>query len=257
MASKEIVRLEDVWASYESGPALEGVNLSIKQNDFLGIIGPNGGGKTTLLRVILGLIKPDRGTVSVMGEAPEKGRRFIGYVAQHSLFDRDFPVSVWEVALMGRLGRAGLIRRYSKEDKAAALHALEEVEMLGLRDRRIGSLSGGQQQRVFVARALAAEPRLLLLDEPMSSVDVTMQAAFYELLEHLREHVAIVLVSHDIGAVSIHVEKIACLNRRLFFHDSTEISAEELETVYQCPVHMIAHVPHEMPLRVLEKHEDK
>lgn len=254
MADKEIVRLEDVWVSYESGLVLEGINLSIKQGDFLGVIGPNGGGKTTLLKVILGLVKPERGKVTVMRESPERGRKYVGYVAQNNLFDRDFPVSVWDVVLMGRWRWAGLLRHYQNKDKEAASRALEEVEMLGLRSRRIGSLSGGQQQRVFVARALATEPELLLLDEPMASVDVTMQESFYELLSQLQKKMAIVMVSHDIGAVSIHVNKIACLNRRLFFHDSKEISAEELEAVYGSPVEMVAHIT---PKRILKEHDRK
>jgi zinc transport system ATP-binding protein len=248
------VRLEDVWVHYDGVPALEGVNLSINQDDFLGIIGPNGGGKTTLLKVILGLMKPSSGKVSVMGGTPETGRKFVGYVSQHSLFDRDFPISVWEVVLMGRLGQAGPFKRYSEEDKKSAIQALEMVEMADFKDRQIGKLSGGQQQRVFIARALVTKPKLLLLDEPMASVDTPMQTGFYELLERLKQEMAIVLVSHDISAVSIYVNKIACLNRRLFYHNSKEISAEELEETYQCPVEMIAHgVPH----RILREHENR
>jgi zinc transport system ATP-binding protein len=249
--ANEVVRLEDVWVHYDSVPALEGVSLSIDQDDFLGIIGPNGGGKTTLLKVILGLVKPNRGKATILGDTLERGRKFIGYVPQYSLFDRDFPVSVWDVVLMGRLGRVGLFKRYDEGDRRAAIQALQIVEMLEFKDRQIGKLSGGQQQRVFVARALVAEPKLLLLDEPMSSVDVPMQTGFYELLARLKRKMAIVLVSHDISAVSIYVDKIACLNRRLFYHNSKEISAEDLEATYRCPVELIAHgVPH----RVLREH---
>lgn len=252
MAGEEVVRLEDVWVHYDGVPVLEGIDLSINQDDFLGIIGPNGGGKTTLLRVILGLVKPSQGRVIVLGSTPERRRKFMSYVPQHSLFDQDFPVSVWDVILMGRVGQAGLFKRYSREDKKATLNALETVEMLDLRDRQIGELSGGQQQRVFIARALVAEPRLLLLDEPTASVDAPMMTGFYELLERLKQRMAIVLVTHDISAVSIYVDKIACLNRKLFYHHSKEISAEELEATYQCPIQLIAHgVPH----RVLKEHE--
>jgi zinc transport system ATP-binding protein len=251
MAGDEVVRLEDIWVYYDSVLALEGVNLSINQDDFLGLIGPNGGGKTTLLRVILGLVKPSRGKVTVLGETLERSRKLVGYVPQHSLFDRDFPASVWDVVLMGRAGQVGLLRTYSGEDKRIAQTALETVEMLKYKDRQIGRLSAGQQQRVFIARALVAEPKLLLLDEPMAGVDAPMQTGFYELLARLKQQMAIVLVSHDISAVSIYVDKIACLNRKLFYHNSKEISLEELEATYQCPVELIAHgVPH----RVLKKH---
>jgi len=247
-----IVKLEDVWVHFDGVPVLEGVDLSINQQDFLGIIGPNGGGKTTLLKVILGLLKPSRGKVTVFGHPPEKGRKFVGYVPQYSLFDHEFPVSVWDVVLMGRLGHKKPFRGYSEADKKLAHDSLDTVEMLDFKDTQIGKLSGGQQQRVFIARALVAEPKLLLLDEPMASVDSPMQTELYELFEKLRERMAIVLVSHDISAVSIYVDKIACLNRRLFYHNTKEITVEDLEATYQCPVEIIAHgVPH----RVLKEHK--
>jgi zinc transport system ATP-binding protein len=252
MAGKEVVRLEDVWMQYDGVPVLEGINLEIDDDDFLGVIGPNGGGKTTLLRVILGLVKPSQGRVTILGGPPKRSRKFVSYVPQHSPFDHDFPVSVWDVALMGRVGQAGLFKRYSSWDKKAALTALETVEMLDLKDRQIGELSGGQQQRAFIARAVVAEPKLLLLDEPTASVDPPMMMGFYDLLERLKQRMAIVLVTHDISAVSAHVDKIACLNRRLFYHHSKEISAEELEATYQCPIQLIAHgIPH----RVLKEHD--
>jgi len=247
-----IVKLEDVWVHFDGVPVLEGVDLSINQQDFLGIIGPNGGGKTTLLKVILGLLKPSRGKVTVFGHPPEKGRKFVGYVPQYSLFDHEFPVSVWDVVLMGRLGHKKPFRDYCEADKKLAHDSLDTVEMLDFKDTQIGKLSGGQQQRVFIARALVAEPKLLLLDEPMASVDSPMQTELYELFEKLRARMAIVLVSHDISAVSIYVDKIACLNRRLFYHNTKEITVEDLEATYQCPVEIIAHgVPH----RVLKEHK--
>ena len=252
MAVRELVKLNDVWVHHDGIPVLEGINLSIKPNDFLGIIGPNGGGKTTLLKVILGLIKPSHGKVWVMGQTPEKGRKFIGYISQSNLFDRDFPISVFDVVLMGRYGETGLFRRYEEEDKKIATEVLKTVDMLDYKDRQVGKLSGGEQQRVFIARALATNPKLLLLDEPTASIDPNMQAEFYELLDSLKEKMAIVLVSHDVSAVSIYVDEIACLNHRLFYHGSKEVSAEELEKTYQCPIQLLAHgtVPH----RVLKEH---
>ena len=252
--AKDIVVLEDVWVYYNSHPALQDVSLTIKENDFLGIIGPNGGGKTTLLKVILGLLKPGRGQVSVLGKNPREVHAGIGYVPQASLFDKYFPISVWQVALMGRYGHSGLFHRYSNRDKAAAQKALERVDMWTYRNRQIGELSGGQQKRVFIARALSSNPHIMLLDEPMESVDSKAQTEFYELLQELHQEMAIVLVSHDVTAVSIYVDELACLNQKLVYHGPKEISAEVLEGTYQCPVHLIAHgtIPH----RVLKEHSD-
>jgi zinc transport system ATP-binding protein len=249
--AEEVVKLNNVWVQYDGTPVLEDINLSIRRDDFLGLIGPNGGGKTTLLKLMLGLVAPSRGEVTILGKNPRKGRKHVGYVPQHSLFDRDFPINVMEVALTGRLSRTGPFRRYSQVDRDTAVEALRSVGMLDFKKRQIGMLSGGQQQRVFVARALVSEPSLLLLDEPMSSVDTPMQAEFYELLEHLKQRMPIVLVSHDISAVSVYVNKIACLNRKLYYHESKELTAEDMEAAYHCPIQLIAHgVPHS----VLKEH---
>jgi len=251
MGPQEIVKLQDVWVDYEGISALEAACLTVRQYDFLGIIGPNGGGKSTLLKVILGLVKPNRGKITVLGNTPERGRKYVGYVPQHSNFDHNFPISVWDAVLMGRLHHAGLFRRYGNEDRKAAKDALKTVGMLEYRDRQIGKLSGGQRQRVLVARALTTDPKLLLLDEPTASVDTAAQSEFYELLAELKHRLTIILVSHDLSAVSVHVEKIACLNHQLFYHNSKEIPPDELEAIYHCPVDMIAHgVPH----RILREH---
>ena len=252
MAESRLLELKDIWVSINGTSVLEGINLSMERGDFLGVIGPNGGGKTTLLKVILGLITPLRGEVLVFGKHPDEVRKMIGYVPQHTLFDIDFPVSVWDVVLMGRFGKTGLFKRYNDTDKKTASSALETVGMLTHKDNKIGELSGGEIQRVFIARALVTEPELLLLDEPTASVDQAMQTEFYEILEDLKQRMAIILVSHDIGAVSVYVNQIACLNRQLFYHGSTEIDADILEATYKCPVQMITHgtVPH----RVLKEH---
>jgi len=252
MMGSDVVRLEDVWVSYDGTAALDGINLRVSEHDFLGIIGPNGGGKSTLLKVLLGLVTPSRGMVTVLGNPPEKSRNKVGYVPQHSNFDRNFPVSVQDVTMMGRYGKTGLLRRYNSSDRQAAEKALSRVGMLGHAGAQIGQLSGGQQQRAFIARALVAEPELLLLDEPMASVDSAMQTEFYELLEDLKKEMTIIMVSHDIGAVSVFVDKIACLNVQLYYHGSREITPEILEATYKCPVQLIAHG--DIPHRVLREH---
>jgi zinc transport system ATP-binding protein len=248
----DVLRLENVSVSYGSHTVLDNVNLSVEEHDFLGIIGPNGGGKSTLLKTILGLVRPDSGVITVLGEQPEKSRSKIGYVPQYSNYDHGFPISVQEVVMMGRYSRTGLFKYYGKTDRQAVDEALQKVGMLDNAATQIGQLSGGQQQRVFIARALVAGPELLLLDEPTASVDSAMQTDFYELLEHLKKEMTIIMVSHDIGAVSIFVDKIACLNQQLYYHGSREITPEILEATYKCPVQLIAHG--EVPHRVLREH---
>jgi len=250
-ARREVISVKHLWAGYDGEPVLEDVNLSVKELDFIGLIGPNGGGKTTLLKVLLGLLPPMRGEVRIMGKSVEEGRRYIGYVPQTVEFDRDFPISVWDVARMGRLGRRRLLQRYTAEDDEIVAEALRSVEMLDLRDRPIGELSGGQRQRVYIARALATEPRILLLDEPMASVDPRVSTHIYELLRRLNEHITILMVSHDMSAISSHVKTVGCLNRRLFYHGEKQFTPEMLEAAYQCPIDLIAHgVPH----RVFPEH---
>jgi zinc transport system ATP-binding protein len=248
---EEVITVRNLWAGYDHENVLEDVNLTVYERDFIGLVGPNGGGKTTLIKVLLGLLEPTRGTVRIKGQPVEKGRRHIGYVPQTVEFDRDFPVNVWNVARMGRLGKRRLFRRYTAEDDAVVEEMLRRVEMLDLRDRAIGELSGGQRQRVYIARALVAEPEILLLDEPTASVDPQISTSIYELLRGLNQHVTLLMISHDMGAISSYVKTVGCLNRRLFYHDDKEVTPEMLELAYQCPVDLIAHgVPH----RVFPEH---
>ncbi len=251
-SDRAVIEFEDVGVRYDGALALEDVNLTVRSRDFIGIIGPNGGGKTTLLKVVLGLIEPTQGRVRVLGRAPTEARRFVGYVPQYSELDQAFPISVWEVAMMGRLGRRGLLQRYTDEDRHAVESALQQVGMIEHRDRPIGQLSGGERQRVYVARALAGDPEILLLDEPTASVDTPAVGSIYELLQQVNQRAAILLVSHDIGVVSSYVKTIACLNRQLIYHASKEITADMLEAAYRCPVDLIAHG---LPHRVLGLHE--
>jgi len=251
---ERILSIRDLWVSQGGHVVLESINLELFAGDFLGIIGPNGGGKSTLLKAMLGLIKPDRGEISLFGLPPARARNRVGYVPQKTVFDRSFPAKVQDVVLMGRYSRVGLLHRYGKEDRKYSLRALEAVGMADRAEREIGALSGGEQQRVFVARSLVSDPDLLLLDEPTAGIDSAQQTDFYELLSHLNSDLgkAIVMVSHDLTAISTYVSKIACLNQRLYYHGSKELSNEDIEKAYGCPVEMIAHgTPH----RVLRKHD--
>lgn len=245
------IEINNLYVAFDGDLVLEDINLTVEKGDYLGIIGPNGGGKSTLLRTILGLIAPLRGSIKVLGQPAQENHQQIGYVPQYILFDRYFPVKVGEVVLMGRLGkRQGF--SYSRRDRQIAEQALQRAGVEHLKNRQIGELSGRERQRVLLARALAAEPSILLLDEPTASVDPGFQVTFYELLAELNENMTIILVSHDISAVSRYVKRIACLNRRMFCSDGLEITAEIVEEMYHCPVDLIAHgIPH----RVLPAHE--
>ena len=229
-------------------PVLEDVSLRIESDDYLALLGPNGGGKSTLLRVLLGLQEPDAGSVRVLGQSPRMARGRIGYVPQSFGFDRDFPIRVLDVVRMGRLGanRPG-------DDDELARAALARVEMAPLAARPIGALSGGQLQRVLIARALAQQPSLLLLDEPTASLDERIGRSVWELFSELSEEMAVVVVSHDIGAISQHVRSVACLNRRLHAHPTRELTSEILEATYGCPVDLLAHGH---PHRVLHTHDE-
>ncbi len=250
----EVITLHHVWAGYGTTPILEDINLVVKELDFIGLIGPNGGGKTTLLKVLLGLISPESGEVKIMGHSVVKGRRYIGYVPQLLEFDRDFPVRVEDVVRMGRLGKRRLLQPYNQKDEVIVTRCLQQVGMTDLRDRPIGQLSGGERQRVYIARALASEPRILLLDEPTANVDTKVQNSIYELLGELNQSLTILMVSHDIGAVSTYVKTVGCLNHRLFYHNDKLITPEMIEQTYKCPVDLIAHgVPH----RVFSQHPSR
>lgn len=243
------IELVDVSFSYNHQKILEDINFKVEEKDFVAVIGPNGGGKSTLLKIILGLLKPDEGVVKIFGGDPEKARNLMGYLPQHSFFDRDFPINVFDTVMMGRYSR--LFNNYSRQDEKIVLKALRDVQMEQYRDRQISRLSGGQMQRVLIARALAREPKLLLMDEPMASIDPEMQSSFYQLISNLKSKFAMVLVSHDVGAVSTHVDKIACLNQKLYYHGPAEEAAEGLEELYHCPIELISHgIPH----RMLKKH---
>ena len=249
MVSK-VVEINNVSKRFNRLSVLHDINLDIYEKDLMAIIGPNGGGKSTLLKIIMGILTPDAGEVKIFGREPKKSRNLMGYLPQHVAFDPDFPINVLDTVLSGRYH--GFFKGYTKGDEKAVENALKDVEIYKLRDRQISEISGGQMQRVFIARSIVRGPKLLLMDEPMASIDPEMQNSFYDLLARLNNKMTIVLISHDVGAVSAHVDKIACLNRELFYHGPVEGSAKGLEEVYKCPLELISHgIPH----RVLGKHE--
>jgi len=247
------IEMENVWFSYGKTAIVQDVNLKLEQGEFLGIIGPNGGGKTTLLKLMLGILKPDKGRIKLLGKEPTDVRHRIGYVPQYLDFNLSFPISVMDVTLMGRMKRSRIGKGYSVEDKERVKKVLHYVGMWDYRNNPIGKLSGGQRQRVFIARALATEPQILFFDEPTTSVDHEFETNLFDLLKKLNEEVTIVVVTHDIGVVSSYMKSIACLNRNLIFHEKGQITQEMIDMAYQCPVDLIAHG---LPHRVLHSHEE-
>jgi zinc transport system ATP-binding protein len=239
--SEAVVELQEVSFRYNSVPVLEGINLQIEDGEFLGIVGPNAGGKSTLLRLILGLLRPTSGSVRVFGQSPRRASAHIGYVPQYPGFARDFPVTVEQVVLMGRLGRGFRPFGYRDRDWEIAIQAMEETETRTLAGRRLHTLSGGQLQRVLLARALACQPRMLLLDEPTSNIDMRLENEIFDLLKLLNERMTILVVSHDIAFISGYVRRVACVNRTLLCHRTQDIDGQIVHDLYGEDVRMVAH----------------
>lgn len=246
----KLVTLHHVGVAYDGYEALLGVNLEISDDDFLGVIGPNGGGKTTLIKAILGTV-PHNGTITLAPELFRGKERLIGYMPQISDFDRTFPISVLEVVLSGLQGRHGLASRYTKEDRQKALSLLETAGIANTARNPIGEVSGGQMQRALLCRAVISDPKLLVLDEPANFVDNKFENELYRTLHTLNERMAIVMVSHDIGTISSVVKEIVCVNRHAHRHHSNILTEEQLRN-YGCPIQIVSHghVPH----TVLEHH---
>lgn len=240
------LRLEEVSFRYGKIEALDNVSLQLERGRFMALIGPNGGGKSTLVRLILGLLEPMSGTVEVLGGSPRQTARRIGYVPQFARLARELPISAHEVVLQGRLGRRAWWLPMNRADHRAAQAALVDAGVGNLSERPIMSLSGGQLQRVLLARALATEPELLLLDEPTAHVDCVAEQNLFESLAGLRDRMSIIVVSHDIGLVSRYVDSVACLNRRLVCHDAVPLEAGVLEQVYGMPMRLVDHL-HQVP----------
>lgn len=252
MEQAVLVRLDDVSVAYDGKYVLEDVNLSIFENDFLGVIGPNGGGKTTLVKIILGLLPPQKGRVQYFSKGQPTNKLKIGYLPQYNSIDKKFPITVREVILSGLLKKHSFFHRYVESDRLKVDMMINRMGLDGYADVPIGQLSGGQMQRTLLGRALIAEPQLLILDEPNTYIDKRFEAKLYEILTEVNKQCAVLLVSHDIGTVLQSVKSIACVSGRLDYHPSAEISSTWLEQHLGCPIELIGHG--NLPHRVLKEH---
>lgn len=251
----KLVEIRNLSVGYEDRPyVLKNVNLDVHTKDFLGIIGPNGGGKTTLLKTLLGLVNPSSGNISYYQNNKKTDKINIGYLPQINQIDKKFPISVFDVILSGLTIRRQIFSSYSKEQKEKALKIANQMGLQELIHRPIGALSGGQLQRTLLGRAIIDNPDLLVLDEPNSYVDKRFETDFYKILEEINKNTAIILVSHDVGTVVSLVKNIACVNEGLHYHSGTNITTAWLENSYSsCPIEIIGHG--NFPHRVLERHD--
>lgn len=224
-----IIKIEHLSAGYEGKEVLHDINLTVCKDDYLGIIGPNGGGKTTLMRLILGLMKPTDGSIRFYKGGEEVREISMGYLPQYNHLDKQFPISVYEVVLSGLSKTKSLFSRYTQAQHQQVLDCLEQMQLTELKDRHIAALSGGQLQRVLLARAIVSKPDVVILDEPNTYIDRRFQKQMYEMLEQINRECAIIIVSHDVAEVLNNVKHIACVNHHLHYHDTADMPREKLE----------------------------
>jgi zinc transport system ATP-binding protein len=241
MTEAPAIELRELSFSYDGAPIVENANLTVRCGEFVTVVGPNGGGKTTLLRLVLGLLEPDSGSVTVFGCRPEESKPRMGYVPQYSDIDPSFPATVLDVVLMGRLGRTRLLGSYTRSDLDGAMEAISDVELAEHSRRPFSRLSGGQRQRALIARALASQPDILLLDEPTASLDIAMEQELYEILLRLKERLTLLLVSHDLAFVSGFTDTVACVNRTVVVHTTSEVTPELINALYGRDVRFVRH----------------
>ncbi len=238
--TEPILTFDDVSFAFGDNEVLSNASFVAHSHESICVVGPNGGGKSTLIKLALGLLEPSHGTITVLGTTPDKAHSKIGYMPQYLQYDKSFPVSVSDVARMGRLSkhRFGF---YSKQDKQITMNALDEMGVADLAKRPFGALSGGQRQRVLIARALACEPELLLLDEPTANVDPAVENQFLEILHDLAAKVTVVTVTHDLGFVSQLVDRVVCVNRFVKIHPTSDITGEIIQDIYGGDLKMVRH----------------
>lgn len=249
-----IIQINGLSAGYDGKTVLHQIDLNVYEHDFLGVIGPNGGGKTTLIKCILGLHQPYQGEIRFFKEGKEIPEMNMGYLPQYNTIDKKFPISVYEVILSGLNKQKSLFRRYSKEQHEQVRQMVVRMGLEGLEERPIGSLSGGQLQRALLGRALVSNPEVVILDEPNTYIDKRFEAKLHSLLEEINQERAIILVSHDIGTILKNVKTIACVNETVHYHPHTEVPTEWLEEHFGCPIEMLGHG--NFPHRVLKCHHE-
>ena len=250
--SNPIIQISDLNAAYEEKTVLSHVDLTVYERDFLGIIGPNGGGKTTLIKSILGLHQPQKGKIHFFKNGKEVPEINMGYLPQYNNIDKKFPISVYEVILSGLSKQKSIFQRYSNEQHELVRQMIIQMGLEGMDKRAIGELSGGQLQRALLGRALVSNPEVIILDEPNTYIDKRFEAKLYSLLEEINKERAIILVSHDIGTILKNVKTIACVNETVHYHPHTEVPTEWLEEHFGCPIEMLGHGS--FPHRVLKCH---
>ncbi|MFB3924539.1 MAG: metal ABC transporter ATP-binding protein [Syntrophales bacterium] len=239
--TQKIVEIRNVTFGYNKHPVLENINLDIFERDYILIMGPNGGGKSTLLKLIMGIIQPWKGSITFGKGIGDR----LGYVPQFSEFNRNFPISVLEMVLSGRIHSGNFLKRRTKSDLERAQDILEKLDLADERDANINNLSGGQIQRLLIARALVADPAVLFLDEPTTSIDLSSQSGLLDLLKELNRTTAIIVVTHDPTPFAQAYNHVACINRNLHYHERGELNAGHLESIYGCPVQLLGHgIPH-------------
>ena len=248
-----IIQISDLCAAYEEKTVLSHVELTVYERDFLGIIGPNGGGKTTLIKSILGLHQPLKGKIRFYKNGKEVPEINMGYLPQYNNIDKKFPISVYEVILSGLSKQKSIFQRYSNEQHELVRQMIIQMGLEGMDKRAIGELSGGQLQRALLGRALVSNPEVIILDEPNTYIDKRFEAKLYSLLEEINKERAIILVSHDIGTILKNVKTIACVNETVHYHPHTEVPTEWLEEHFGCPIEMLGHGS--FPHRVLKCHD--